>query len=148
MVMALAKSVGLLGEPPPQKLTRRLLGVFGINRRRPVKLALATTAVHLGYGVALGMAYSLLPRRMKSERTGAMFGFAVWAVNYCGWIPKVMLMPPPHRDRPGRPTAMVAAHLAYGVTLARVDHDLNLNRLGAEASDGRTVYDCAVDRKA
>ena len=47
----------------------------------------------------------------------ALFGIAVWAVSYAGWVPKLGLMQPPSRDRPGRPTAMILAHLVYGATL-------------------------------
>jgi len=41
-------------------------------------------------------------------------------VNYAGWIPKVGIMPPPSRDRMGRPTSMILAHVVYGATLAAI----------------------------
>jgi hypothetical protein len=117
IVMGLAKAAGLLGEPPPQKLTRRMLDIFGARRPQPGTLALATALSHLGYGAALGALFGLVPRRASNAATGAVFGAAVWAVSYAGWVPKVGLMRRPSRDRFGRPTSMLLAHLVYGATL-------------------------------
>ena len=116
--LALAKAAGLLGEPPPHKLTRKILAVVGPRPKRGgLAHHVATLAAHVGYGVAMGMIYGLLPRRVSRVPAGAAFGLAVWAGSYMGWIPKLGLMPPPSRDRPGRPTAMILAHLVYGATL-------------------------------
>ena len=51
---------------------------------------------------------------------GIVFGSAVWFVSYMGWVPALGLMPPPHRDRPGRQLVMVLAHWIYGATLGAV----------------------------
>jgi len=41
----------------------------------------------------------------------------VWFVSYQGWVPALGLLPPAHRDRPGRPATMLIAHWVYGATL-------------------------------
>jgi uncharacterized membrane protein YagU involved in acid resistance len=115
--LAAARFTGILGEPPPRKLTRRVLRLFGMNPGRGKTLDVVTALTHLGYGAACGALYMLLPRRARSIAGGAAYGAAIWAVSYMGWIPKVGLMPPPSFDRPGRPTAMILAHLVYGATL-------------------------------
>lgn len=114
--LTLAKGLGLLGEPPPKKLTRKMLHLAG---HRPSRLALyaATTAAHLAYGAGAGALYAMSRRR--GPRAGVAFGVAVWAASYLGWIPKVGLMPPPSRDRIGRPTSMVLAHVVFGGALDR-----------------------------
>lgn len=121
--MALAKSAGLLGEPPPKKLTRRILTLLG-HRPRGLELHAATAAAHLAYGAAAGVLYAMLPRRARGPMTGSLFGIGIWAASYMGWIPKVGLMRRPSRDRRGRPTAMVLAHVVFGTALDRA-----LNRL-------------------
>lgn len=118
LVMAAGKSLGALGEPPPRRITRRLLTCLGPARPRAQALDATALAAHVGFGASLGLLYGLLPVR-RSQRAGLVYGALVWAANYAGWLPKSGLMPRPSRDRPGRPTAMFAAHLAFGGALAR-----------------------------
>lgn len=114
LVMLAGKRVGALGEPPPRRITRRLLGPLA-----PRGKALDVTALgaHLGFGASLGLLYGLMPTRRRSPTAGLLFGLGAWAVNYAGWLPKGGLMPPPSRDRPGRPTTMLSAHLVFGKVL-------------------------------
>lgn len=72
----------------------------------------------------MGSVFALLPASRQTTLGGASFGLAVWASNYAGWLPKAGLMPKPRHDRPGRPTSMIAAHVAYGATLAAVYRQL------------------------
>jgi hypothetical protein len=118
MTGVLASARWLVGEPPPRKLTRRVLGRLGIHLRRGAQLDAASALAHVAYGTGMGALYGMLPRRAGSLAGGALFGLGLWAVSYMGWIPKLGLMRHPSRDRPGRPTAMVLAHLVYGTTLA------------------------------
>jgi hypothetical protein len=41
----------------------------------------------------------------------------VWLGSYAGWIPALDLLPPPDRDRRGRPPSMIVAHWVYGAAL-------------------------------
>jgi NAD(P)-dependent dehydrogenase (short-subunit alcohol dehydrogenase family) len=118
LVMLAGKRVGALGEPPPRRITRRLLAPLGPLRPRGAALNGAALGAHLAFGAAMGLGYGLLPLRRRSPATGLLFGLGVWAANYAGWLPKGGLMPPPSQDRPGRPTTMIAAHLVFGKVLA------------------------------
>jgi NAD(P)-dependent dehydrogenase (short-subunit alcohol dehydrogenase family) len=123
LVMLGAKVTGALGEPPPRRLTRRLLSPLGV---RPRGRALDATALlaHAAYGACVGGVFSLLPGRFKTQSGGRLFGLGVWALNYAGLLPQFGLMPPVRRDRFGRPTSMIAAHLAYGTALAAIEREL------------------------
>lgn len=123
VVMLGAKLAGVLGEPPPRRLTRRLLSPLGVS---PQGRALDATALlaHAAYGACVGGAFALLPGRFKTQSGGRLFGLAVWAVNYAGVLPMLGLMPPVRKDRFGRPTSMIAAHLVYGSALAAVEREL------------------------
>jgi len=116
-----AKHLGLLGEPPPQKLTRKILG---LRRSQPATLSGSTFAAHLGYGAGAGALFGALAAPIERPRdralAGSVFGAALWAVSYAGWIPAAGLMPVPQFDRPGRPTVMFLAHLVFGAVLGRL----------------------------
>ena len=112
-----AKRVGALGEPPPRRLTRRLLSHLGPLAPRGRQLDAAALANHFAFGSTMGAVFGLALRRPTPLR-GVLFGLGVWTVMYTKALPRLGLMPPAHRDRPGRPSAMIAAHLVYGATLA------------------------------
>lgn len=118
LVIAGGKRLGLLGEPPPRRIVRRLSGRHGWRRPHGAALDASAVAAHLGFGASLGAVYGLLPKRTHSPLGGWIFGALAWAVNYAGWLPKAGLMPRPSRDRLGRPTTMIAAHLVFGRVLA------------------------------
>lgn len=50
-----------------------------------------------------------------------MFGLTVWAASYGGWLPIAGVLPPAHRDKPGRAFSIIAAHIVYGVTLGLLE---------------------------
>jgi NAD(P)-dependent dehydrogenase (short-subunit alcohol dehydrogenase family) len=116
-VMLGARRLGLLGEPPPRRLTRRVLSPLGLLGPRGRALDVTALAAHFAYGAALGGVFALPPGRSTRAR-GLLYGAGVWAANYAVALPALGLMPPARRDRPGRPTSMIAAHLVYGAALA------------------------------
>lgn len=140
--LVLARRAGLLGEPPPLKITRKLLRRgLGSTPPRPAVVA-ASLAAHVGYGATMGVLHAvLLGRRRGSLVPGALFGAGVWGIGYAGWIPALRLMPPPLLDRPGRPTAMFLAHLIFGATLAAAER--GLQRRGVFAAPEPEVFDPA-----
>lgn len=111
---------GLMGEQPPRRIVRAALPLGGADRARPGEGPLAQLA-HLGFGTSMGAVFGLLtgPRR-PSVAVGAAYGLALWAASYEGWIGALGIMPPAHRDRPGRAVSMLVAHVPYGATLALV----------------------------
>lgn len=120
-VLLAAKKLGLLGEDPPRKLTRKTLDAVGI-RARGDQLDAPTAAMHIGYGAMVGAVTGPLLERLESRPLrilgGVATGAAVWAVSYAGWIPAIGWMPAPHRDTPpARPWVMLGAHLIFGAAL-------------------------------
>jgi hypothetical protein len=118
-VMLGAKRLGLLGKAPPKKIVQWLLGRVSPGLRRDEVATPVAVLAHLGYGAGAGALFGLLSRRGGAVK-GALFGLAVWAASYRGWIPAVGIMPPPGLDRPGRQPALVLAHLVYGATLGHL----------------------------
>jgi hypothetical protein len=123
-VMIAAKRLGLMGEMPPEKITARLLDRAGWKSRSRRSQDLLSALLHLGFGGAGGALFALAERRphppLPTVPAGILFGGAVWLVSYQGWVPALRIMAPPSRDRPGRPQAMLAAHLVYGAVLGAV----------------------------
>jgi hypothetical protein len=120
-VMFAAKAAGLMGEMPPKKITTRLLGLAGRRPRSDATEGALASLAHIGFGAAGGSLFAMLEpgRRLPLPPllTGMLFGAGIWLVSYRGWVPALGIMPPPERDRPGRPESMLLAHLAYGAAL-------------------------------
>lgn len=120
--MVLAKRLDLMHRLPPVLLTKRALRRSGAadGTPEPAQLGLAGLA-HLAFGALLGAAFLLGERELDvpgpSALHAAAFASAVWALSYAGWIPALDLMPPPQRDEPGRPVAMLVAHWVYAAGL-------------------------------
>ena len=123
-VMIVAKRAGLMGEMPPEKITARLLDRAGWEARSARTQDLLSALLHVGFGGAAGALFALAERRshppLPTVPAGILFGAAVWLVSYQGWVPALRIMAPPSRDRPGRPQAMLAAHLVYGAVLGAI----------------------------
>jgi len=121
VLMLAARRAGLLGRMPPEKITARTLDRLGVRRGRRTQDLLATL-MHLGFGASAGALFEVARRRARVPLPvvlqGVAYGTAVWAVSYYGWLPALGIMAPPHRDRPGRPQTMLAAHWLYGGLLA------------------------------
>ena len=116
-LMAVGRATGWLGRMPPEKITARALDALHVSRSREGQDALATV-LHLAFGAGAGALFEPLRRAARvpvpAPLLGAAFGTLVWGVSYAGWIPALGIMPPPRRDRPGRPAVMLAAHWVYG----------------------------------
>ena len=80
----------------------------------------AGLAVHLAYGSAWGALYGLLQAsyRRPPATAGAGYGVVVWLVGPATLVPAMRLMGRPDQEPLLRTTAMLAAHVAYGLTLA------------------------------
>jgi uncharacterized membrane protein YagU involved in acid resistance len=112
MVMLAGDALGLMPRQPPREIVHQILGS---------RSALLTTAAHFGFGTSIGVAFALAPklRSVPPEAQGALFGLAVWALNYAGVLPALGILPPPD-DAPGRTATMLPAHVVYGATLGAV----------------------------
>ncbi|MBA2316489.1 MAG: Fic family protein [Euzebyales bacterium] len=117
-----AQRLGVMGEQPPRRITRGTLRRGGVRPRDGDTERALSSAAHLGFGATSGALYAVVaPRTLRGWRRlglGVGYGLTVWAVGYKGLLPAARLMPEPEHDRPGRPTAMIAAHVVYGAALA------------------------------
>jgi hypothetical protein len=119
-----AQAAGVLPGQPPARVTAALLDALGVWRKRGAVLGPFAALLHLGFGASIGGVFALLHRSMRLPLApalqGIIYGVLVWVASYAGWIPALGILPPPTRDRPGRPVAMVVAHGVYGVTLGAI----------------------------
>lgn len=102
---------------PPREITTQALHRAGwahclneTGQRR------ATWAGHFAYGALAGMLFApFVPRQQhRAIASGGLYGVAVWAASYQGWIPMLGLLKPASKQPPGRNAMMIAAHLAWG----------------------------------
>src|SRR5829696_1814034 len=111
------------GKVAPRQITENLLIRLGVRHRlSPPAFEASWVALHFGYGTVSGTAYALVQRAMGRERPvleGLVFGTALWAAGYCGWLPIAGLYPPPTR-LPKRQVGaeLIATHLVYGAATA------------------------------
>lgn len=122
-VMLVGQRAGLMGEQPPEKIAARVLEAAGQEGGDPAARKPLAALFHLGFGAATGVLFGFLHRHLRlgipAELHGIIFALGLWAVSYEGWLPVLGIMPPPERDRPGRPIVMILAHVVYGAVLGR-----------------------------
>ncbi len=122
-VMMAAQKTDIMGGQPPELITAAALDAASIRRKVDTQHVLAVL-MHFGFGVVTGAFFGLLHRRLRppiaAAPHGVVFGTLVWAVSYKGWVPALGIIPPPERDRPGRPISMVLAHWVYGLILGLI----------------------------
>ena len=145
-LMYAAQRVGLLGRAPPRRIVEHTLARLGLRGKVPPSARKSlSAALHLAFGASQGALYALgqelLTLRKRgpaapSALSGVPFALAVWAASYMGWIPALGILPKPSRDRPGRPTSMVLAHIVYGAALSNVLRRSRNSRLIAGAPSG------------
>lgn len=87
----------------------------------------ATIASHFAYGALFGSIYGsfreVLP--MDSRLKGALFGLALWAGSYLGWLPALDILRPATRHPWRRNLIMILAHVVWGATLDGALQKLN-----------------------
>jgi uncharacterized membrane protein YagU involved in acid resistance len=79
---------------------------------------------HFGYGAGMGATYGALffMRKIPAPAIvkGLVYGLAVWAASYLGWLPAIDLPGAATDESPQRNGMMIAAHLVWGGTLGLV----------------------------
>lgn len=81
----------------------------------------AAMVAHFTYGSGSGAVYGLLRSRLDgvpAPVAGAIFGVALWAVSFEGWMPALGIMQAPTDQSPKKVPMPVLAHIVYGVTAA------------------------------
>lgn len=127
----------------PKQVVRWLKDITG--RREPRRGSRAESAAagatHLAYGAGMGALYGVLQPRLAAtlpsavppaaadtvaaalsdpERVGPLFGLAVWAAGYQGWMPAAGVRPSTTEHRPSQWPLPIANHLLFGTVLARL----------------------------
>ncbi|WP_343901499.1 DUF1440 domain-containing protein [Arthrobacter rhombi] len=115
LALGVADLRGIMDHQPPRIIVEDLLP--SLSRGETNVLTLVS---HVGYGAGAGAAYAVLVAPAhRNAWTGALYGVGVWAVGYEGWLPLLGILPPAHRDKPGRAWTMFAAHVVYEAVLGR-----------------------------
>ena len=129
-VIAGAKLGGLVHLPPPKQIAHRAGKKLGFDISKLPEPAFRTLwlGAHLGYGITCGIGYALVVRRFlpgRPEIRGLLFGEALWAIGYLGFLPGLGLYPSPDDDSSSRTAVMIVAHAVYGVTAAITEAELD-----------------------
>jgi hypothetical protein len=107
---------------PPYKITTRISRKLKLHLPWETKKKKAfTTASHLGYGTAGGVLYSTFANKsdLPPAVKGTVFGLAIWAGSYFGWLPATKILPA-SMEHPKRHAMMAASHVVWGTTMAYI----------------------------
>lgn len=111
------RHAGLLEEPPPETIVRRLRS-RPFARVRSGRRRAQVEVLHWSYGALAGASFAALPRALlRSRCAGPLFGLAVWAGFELLIAPRLGWARERHRRLRDR-AAVVADHLLYGYVLA------------------------------
>lgn len=123
--MLLAGEMGAMGEQPPKRIVRTVLGLAGEADASEGSQDLAASLAHLAFGAGGGATFALASRVLRVPVTpvvqGVVYGLGVWATSYKGWIPALGALPDADRDRADRQRTMIAAHVVYGAVLGGLE---------------------------
>lgn len=113
----LTKSLGLLGEAPPELVARE--GVPGLLAQVPPgRREEAIELAHWAYGAAGGVAFGLLPAGLRRRSAaGPLYGIAIWLGFEAVVAPALGLSGPKRWGLSDR-LAVVADHVLYGIVVA------------------------------
>jgi hypothetical protein len=119
--MLVAGERGDMGEQPPKRVVRTVLGLAGEQDTSEGVQDLAASLAHVAFGAGGGAVFALTHRvlhlPLPATVQGVAFGLGVWAASYKGWIPALGALPDADDDRSGRRRTMIAAHVVYGAVL-------------------------------
>lgn len=103
---------------PPRRLTMAIAKRAHAEHLLPSEETRIDTSLlaHFGYGALTGALYPLTFRQPPRHPAlhGGLYGIAVWALSYLGWIPALKLLPPATQQRRERRRLMLIAHLVWG----------------------------------
>lgn len=112
---------------PPRRIMVAITKEMGLYRRMDEpKLTAATLVSHYGFGAAAGALYAPLAAKRSEPAAvkGVVFGIAVWAVSYLGWLPASGLL---YERAPRRQAMMLLSHLVWGLALGVLTEQLESN---------------------
>ncbi len=127
-LIELGRRTRMLWNPPPKQITRSAARKVGIFQRPSAEaLKVEWVVAHFGYGAACGAIYGATKPILPADAriAGLLFGEAVWAVSYLGYVPALGLYPWPKDDSKSRMAVMIAAHAIYGMATTQIDHAIS-----------------------
>ncbi len=95
---------------PPREIVDRIARVDDEAAART-----STMLCHFGFGAAAGALFAL---PFTQRLGGTIYGLAVWAVSYLGWIPALGILAPATRHPARRNLLMLGVHVVWGLALA------------------------------
>ena len=109
---------------PPERITRGMLRRAGAGVPPEPMRDVVETLMHYGFGSTAGAIFGVLYRRLGLSRPGPLqgivFGLAVWASSYAGWVPGLAILPPPAQDDHRRAATILVGHIVYGAALGAI----------------------------
>jgi hypothetical protein len=96
---------------PPREIVDRTVPAVDETKARS-----KTLLAHFGFGGLTGALFALMP---GFRGGGVAYGIGVWTLSYLGWIPAARFLAPAHRHPLRRNLLMMAAHVIWGLTLAK-----------------------------
>jgi putative membrane protein len=107
------------GQPEPPELLAEKLAGHSLDRGTE---AVASEAIHWGFGALAGAAYGALAEfyPAATAREGATFGLTLMALTHEGALPALGLADEPDEQTPREHTSEAATHALYGVVTEKV----------------------------
>ncbi len=102
---------------PPEEVTKELAQRVHLERYLDKPRLLASSLVfHFGYGATMGGLYGPLSEliRLPAFLKGALFGIAIWAASYLGWMPLARISVEAPHEPLQRNLMMIIAHIIWG----------------------------------
>lgn len=121
---------------PPKEVGEAIVEKTGLSNplRERKKRRAAIWSAHYAFGAAGGSLFPVFARRLRGRwqmpyaAAGAIFGLAVWAGSYLGWLPIARILPPETQRPKSRRAVNIGAHLVWGTTLGALFHALARKR--------------------
>ena len=116
---AFTVDLGIVEDPPPNAIFKQR--ARGLIRRVPRKRRrVVVELAHWGYGAAGGLAFGLLPARVRRRAwAGPLYGLLTWAAFEAGLAPLLGLTQATQLRLAER-AALAADHVLYGLVLSEI----------------------------
>lgn len=107
------------GEPEPPEILAEEIAGHALDKSTS---AVASEAIHWGFGAAVGAAYGALAEYYPAatDKEGATFGLALMTLTHETALPAMGLAAEVEDQSPREQTSEAASHLLYGMVAERV----------------------------
>ncbi|HEV2124952.1 MAG TPA: DUF1440 domain-containing protein, partial [Chloroflexota bacterium] len=105
---------------PPIAITTRAAAKVGLEEHvHHSEWSAVSLAAHFGYGASMGALYAATRQTIRPPFLlgGAIYGLALWAGGYLGWVPALGLYRRSTQQPRARRMLNVWSHVVYGMVL-------------------------------